>query len=129
MLSRDDILDAQDLDHITVEVPEWGGSVIVQVMTGVDRDYFERSIVDSKTKTPELNFTNLRAKLVARCVVDSEGRRLFTEVDVPALGKKSGLALQRVFAAAQKINGLTDDDVEELTEALKDDPSEGSGSD
>lgn len=128
ILGRDDILAAPDLQTQVVDVPEWGGSVIVQGLTGVDRDYFERSMLDIKGDNAAINWRNFRAKLVARAVVDSEGRRLFLETDVDALGKKSAKALQRVFRVAQELSGLADDEVEELTEGLKDVPSEDSGS-
>ena len=36
-LSRDDILKAADNEPEEVDVPEWGGSVLVRGMTGLDR--------------------------------------------------------------------------------------------
>ena len=45
ILTRDQILQANDLVTETVEVPEWGGSVFVKSLTGVERDQFEAAIV------------------------------------------------------------------------------------
>ena len=39
---------------------------------------------------------------------------MFTEKDVVKLGKKSSAALDRIFSAAQKLNRISDDDVEDL---------------
>lgn len=107
ILKKNDILLAHDLKTETVEVPEWGGSVLVRTMSGADRDDFENSLVtvgpDGK-RMPDL--TNMRAKLVALTVVDDEGNRLFDTADIPALAKKSASALERVFTVTQKLNGL-----------------------
>ena len=48
---------------------------------------------------------------------------------IKALSEKSAAALQRVFEVAQRLSGITDDDVEELAEGLEDIPFEGSASD
>ena len=57
----------------------------------------------------------MRARLVGLTVIDETGQRLFTDDEVDLLGAKSGAALDRVFAVAQKLNGLSGADVEELS--------------
>lgn len=114
-LTRDAILGARDLPTEDVEVPEWGGTVRVRGLTGTERDAFEQSIARRKGKNVELNLRNVRAKLVALSVVDEQGNRIFSEADVDALGQKSAAALDRIFRVAQRLSGLTDEDVEELT--------------
>jgi hypothetical protein len=106
-LTKDQIFESSDLKSVEVEVPEWGGSVLVRTMTGADRDAFETSMVTINpdgTRTPEMK--NLRAKLVALTVVDDANNRLFDVSDIPRLATKSSAALERVFDVAQKINGL-----------------------
>ena len=109
LLGRDQILGAVDLEHVDVDVPEWGGTVRVRMMTGAERDAFEAATVVRHGKKVETNLANIRARLVALCVVDEKGERLFSEADAEALGKKSGAALGRVFEAAQRLNGLTEE--------------------
>lgn len=108
LLGREAILGAVDLPTVDVEVPEWGGTVRVRMLTGTERDAFEAGTVIRQGKKVEANLVNIRARLVALCVVDENGLRLFTEADAEKLGQKSGAALGRVFEAAQKINGLTE---------------------
>ena len=110
-LTKQQILDAADTKTEEVEVPEWGGNVRIQTMTGYARDAFESSITG---KNGGVNTVNIRAKLVAACIVDDDGELMFAEKDVAKLGKKSAAALERVFAAAQKLNRISDGDVEEL---------------
>lgn len=127
-LDRASILAANDLKSEVVEVPEWGGSVIVRGLTGTERDSFEEAMTSVQGKSRVANLRNFRSKLCARAMVDGNGDRLFTDADADALGKKSAAALQRIFEVAQRLAGLSPDDVDELTEALKDDPNAGSGS-
>ncbi len=115
ILGRDDILKAKDIETKEVYVPEWKGSVIVKALNGAERDAFEESLLVGKGPNKELNMANVRAKLVAMSVVDEEGNRIFSDADVKELSKKSATALQRIFAVAQKLSGLTEADIEELS--------------
>lgn len=128
------ILQSKDLPDEYVDVPEWGGRVRVVALSGVERDKFESSLMN-ETKDDsgavierEVVTDNMRAKLVAASVRKADGSRVFSDAQVVALGKKSAKALDRIFRTSQRLSGLSDDDVKELTEGLKADPSEGSGS-
>ena len=44
-LSRDTILQREDIKTEDVEVPEWGGTVRVRGMSGVERDAFEAGLI------------------------------------------------------------------------------------
>lgn len=128
LLSKQDIMAADDLKIEEVPVPEWGGSVLVRTLSGRERDEFESSTVDKKDGKPNLD--NFRAKLVGLCMVDEHGKRLFeTRADITMLGNKSVAALQRVFNKAQELNGFSEADVEEMTEDFDGDPDEQSTSD
>lgn len=130
ILGRSEILDSEDLATETVDVPEWGGAVIVRALTGVERDAYEGEIFSLRGngKGVEYNLQNIRAKLSARTIVDEEGVRIFSDTDITALGLKSAAALDRVFAVAQKLSRLTPEDVKELADQLGNAPSVASGS-
>lgn len=113
LLSRDQILTSDDLKSEDVPVPEWGGYVRVRSLTGTERDAFELSIA-GEDNSKKKNLANLRARLVALCVIDEQGVRVFTDSDVHKLGLKSAGALSRVFDVASKLNGLSPKDVEDL---------------
>ena len=115
LLSKTAILAANDLKSEDVEVPEWGGAVRVRSFTGRERDAFEASMVRGEGRDRKVDLTNMRARLVGLTVIDETGQRLFNDEEVDLLGAKSGAALDRVFAIAQKLNGLSGADVEELT--------------
>jgi hypothetical protein len=131
-LTAEDILKADDRPIETVAVPEWGGSVRVRGLDGDGRDeYFaSMTVLRQGPKGPRqgMNTKNATAKLVARCIVDEVGDVVFSPADVEALGKKSGAALDRVFSVAQRLSGLSDEDMEELGKASVTIQSEGSTS-
>ena len=129
ILTRDGILQADDIVTEAVEVPEWGGTVLVKGMTGAERDRFELGMVENPGKSAKVNLADMRAKLCSLTIVNENGKLLFTPADIKALTKKSAAALQRVWEVARELSGLSDDDVEELTEGLKDSPFEDSPSD
>lgn len=113
MSLRDTILQAQDIQQETVRVPEWETSVIVRGLNALERDDFEASWFTEDEK-PKRNLANVRARLCVRCIVDESGSRVFSDADADALGKKSGKAMDRVYAVASKLSGLGAKDVEEL---------------
>ena len=129
LLSKTAILCANDLQTEDVDVPEWGGAVRVRSFTGRERDAFEASMVRGEGKDRKVDLTTMRARLVGLTVIDEGGQRLFTDDEVDLLGAKSGAALDRVFAIAQKLNGLSGADVEELTKNSSGVPSAVSTSD
>lgn len=129
ILSREEILSADDRKLEEVEVPEWGGSVMVRTLSGKERDEYESGTIKIKNGKQEQDFENFRARLVALCIVDEKGVRLFNSKDVTTLGNKSAAALQRVFDKCQALNAISDQDVVDLSEDFGSTPEENSTSD
>lgn len=111
MLSKQQILDADDLAFAVVSVPEWGGEVRIRTLSVRERDEFEATISTGGKKP---NLANVRARLVMRVIVDADGKQVFDLPDVALLGRKSAKAMERVFEAARKLNGFSKEDIEEL---------------
>ena len=128
ILTREQILSADDLKREEVVVPNWGGSVFVRSLTGAERDRLEEQSVTRNGKTFEANYNNVRARLVSLAAVDESGKRLFTEADIEALGAKSAAALDLVFTVASRLNGLSAKDVDELAKNSNGDLAAGSAS-
>jgi hypothetical protein len=128
ILRKSEILKAPDIKSELVNVPEWGGDVMVYGMTGSQRDEFESSIVEMKGSTQTLHMQNIRAKLCSLTIRDEDGRRMFDSDEVDELGAKSAQALQRIFEVAQRLSGLTSADVEGLAKNLESGANAGSGS-
>lgn len=115
LLSKDQITQIRALPTEDVEVPEWGGTVRVRSLSAGERDDFEAAVVRTKGKDVQVNRKNLRARLVAMCLVGDDGKtRLLSDEDVVPLSYQSAAAVERVFAVAQRLSGLAPADVEQL---------------
>lgn len=112
VLSKSDILTSADLAREAVNVPEWGGTVYVRVLTAKERDAWELTFTPTVKGAPVV-LENVRARLVVLTAVDAEGRRLFEDGDVEALGGKNAAAVDRLFVVAQRLNGLTVTEIED----------------
>lgn len=114
LLNKDQILKAKDLKTEEVSVPEWGGEVLVRGLTGQGRDSFEMKIGLARKSGKTID--DFRSSLVARCLVDEEGERLFTDKEVEQLGRKSGAALDRVANVIKELSGMNEGDTKEAAE-------------
>ena len=112
-LNADQILQADDLPSTWVGTPEWGtktSGVYVRGMTGRERDSYEGKVAGLESgQTGKMNYVNMRASLVALCVCDESGSRLFTEEQVESLGAKSGAVLDRLFDICRSLSGMGED--------------------
>ena len=111
VLSKEQILQADDLKRETVDIPEWNGEVLLRELRGRERDAFEEGSMD---KQRNVTMTNMRARLVALSAIDEEGDRLFTSKEAKELGDKSATALNRLFEVCCRLSGITSDDVDAL---------------
>ena len=127
-LGRDAILAAKSLRTEEVDVPEWGGTVLVRELSGRERDEWEASLAVQRGKTMVPDVANIRAKLAARTIVGDDGEPVFTQQDVAALGELSAAALDRVFDVASRLSGLNPEDVEAMTKNSGAAPGGGSSS-
>lgn len=134
-LNREAILKAAALKTEEVRVPEWldpdtgADVVLVRELRGRERDEWEASLAVQRGKQMVPDVANMRAKLVARSIVDGpDGEPVFTQQDVAALGELSAAALDRVFEVASRLSGLNEAGLEEMGKASETVPGDGSSS-
>ena len=127
-----DLLRARPLQTEDVPVPEWAPddmpadevaalTVKVRALSGKQRDAFEGSLVNGEGKKRKTDLANIRAKLVAMCIVIGPD-------DPPwqpeVLGALNAAALDRVFTVCQRLAGLSAADVENLEKNSEPGPKE-----
>lgn len=94
-------------------------------LSGIDRDKWERDVLKMHKGKKQVN---VRGLLVARCMVNSKGERIYPDTHALKLGQKSSATLQPLFRLAQELSGFSDDEIDELEEDLEDSPlDDGSG--
>lgn len=103
-LTREDIEADQDKEYGTVLAwkNKQGVPANLRIAT-VDAE----SIIDwtEKNEGPEKRTMGLR--LVIKSAVDKDGNRLFTDEDLPMIGRKSVKVTERVVRAILSLNGLS----------------------
>jgi hypothetical protein len=114
LLTHDQILHADDRKSQIVAVPEWGGEVLVRGLSGRGRDEYFAAMTTVRAGRPVVDTANATARLVAGCIVGEDGLPMFSEPEIADLGEKSGAALDRVFSVAQRLSGLSEEDMAEL---------------
>jgi len=121
VLSRSAIQGREDLTTDRVEVPEWGGVVLVKVLKADEKNAWEKSCTVKRrlpaggvSIEPRDNI-NARVSLAITCCVTEDGQPLFTADDAGWLGTKSAAAIERVFEACCRVNRIGKTDVAELT--------------
>ena len=124
-LTKEQILEAQDIQREEVEVPEWGGTVYVKALTAAERDQYESTIIEfgMDGKPRKMRLDKIRTLLAAMTICDEDGARIFKDSEIAAIGGKSAAALERVIEVAQRLSGISQNDVEELADGLKNDQS------
>lgn len=111
---RDLILDADDLDSETVDVPEWGVTIVLRAPSGSERAAMMRATVSESGESKLEDWSLLWPVALAMCAHDpSSGERVFTMDDVPALQEKSAAVLERLGDRCLALAGLKPDAVDE----------------
>ena len=104
---RDAILSLNDKRTKTVFVPQWKQTVTVQEM-GLDQGMAFARMVGAGSGKVELDAEDI-AGIIAGCVIDEAGERVFSDEDVPALARKSQKALLLLYGEIVSLSG----DIEE----------------
>jgi len=102
ILSRAEIIGAQDLKTIEVDVPEWGGTVRLRMLSAAERF----AVNEAANQGGEFDPAKFQTTLIEKTAVDESGMPIFEKGDAAALAAKSSGAIARVFEAAATLNGL-----------------------
>lgn len=121
ILSRSQIDAVGDLAPQEVEVPQWGGSVLLRMLSGSERGAIEAAV--SQAKTDGKSVKNLRVRLVALGLVDERGERLYRDDELDRLGARSAAVLERLCDLVMAGSGLKKDAVEEEEKNSESDPA------
>ena len=107
-LSRDAILAFEGGEVGTVAVKEFGGDVCVATLTAAEADRIKEVGTNGMP-------TNVFLVILGAC--DEDGKRLFTDKDAAALGKKPAKALTKIANKVLEHNGMTQDEADEAKNA------------
>lgn len=104
MLTRDQILAIPKPLPVEVDVPEWGGSVFVRGLTGIERDTWE--VANARANREKARRVNIRAALLVYALCDKDGNSLFAPGQADALGSFPASILDRLYDVAAELSGI-----------------------
>jgi hypothetical protein len=124
-IEKDEFLLQNDRVYEDVQLPN-GQWVCVQSLNAAEKDQYEASMWEMRQHKGKMvtraNFENMRARLFVMCVVHPEThQRLYSEADIPLLGKKNVAVLDVVIEAAKRLSAWDDEELEKLLGQLKND--------
>lgn len=123
---RDFVISHDDRVYESVVVPEWDGRTVwLRSPDSAARDAFEAGLIverkkrkaNGKMKTErKAELDNIRAKLVVLCVCEDKGNPtlVFKPDDAAMLGAKNAAAVDRIYEVAQRLAGISEEDIDEL---------------
>lgn len=135
LLTANEIIAAKDLAEERVDVPEWGGEVILRSLSAFDRESVEAETTTTETTfdsdgrmrfLPHIDQVKARAKFLARAIVDENGNRIFDDSQMEGLAKKSNVVIARLYLRAQELSGMTPQAVEDAEKNSASVPSDAS---
>ena len=118
-LSHDEILAAQDFKTEEVEVPEWGGVVLVRELSALDFDAVGFPMVKEDGTINAKGARGMGVKIASLSIIDEEGNRLFTSKDVRALGKRAIEPIRRITAIVMDLSGMVAEEEPDEDDAEK----------
>lgn len=130
------ILEANDVETVLHDVPEWGVKLELRSPTGDERAALVTAFIDveASTATGKAQMRDLKRMyptLIITCAYDPEtGERIFemTDQTIAALNGKRGDVLERIAMACMPLAGLSPDQVDEGKDDSSTSPTNGSTS-
>lgn len=120
-LTAEEILSAKDTELVEVPVPEWGGVVFLKPLTNGERSAWENALnvgdaAFRKNKGEGFSNSTLRMKesLLVIAICDENGKQVFDEHQIGALSKKNSGVIDRLYLIIQRLNALTEKDLEDI---------------
>lgn len=118
-LSREQIKAIDDRKIRKVEVPAWGGHVLVRTLTVGERERLEAPMTAQRGR---VDITGYRARVVVAATVNEDGSQKFQAGDESWLNSKAAAAIEPIAEAAMEFNGMTDSAVQDAAGNSEGDP-------
>ncbi|MFC4333860.1 hypothetical protein [Salininema proteolyticum] len=129
LLSKDAILKADDIELADIDVPEWGGTVRLRGLDGMQRARINGTAIAVRGQTVSIKADALaeqQLRIVCACLVDADGKQLFTVKEFEKLGRKSAEVIERLYQKASELSGLGGEAVDDTAKNSESTPSDSS---
>ena len=126
LLSREQILEAKDIQTKVISVPEWGGDIMIKQLSAKEYNDITMSMVNirkmaakqiSKKNSDNVEdainesaIKNQKILLIVKSVVDENMKPLFTEADMELLYQKNTNVVDKIIAEIEEFNSVSTED-------------------
>ncbi len=108
ILSRAQIDQAIDRQLVAVDVPEWGGSVMLRPLSLQERYAFlEFARAAGAADTAHADVASIQARLIQLCACDEHGGRLWGDTELQHIASRSSAVVDRLFQSCQALCGMS----------------------
>ncbi len=111
VLTAEDILCKDDIETVDCYVPEWGGTVKLRSLSGLEAERFVAAFPPGERQSASA------VHIVALCAIKEDGTPFFTSEQVEELKKKSLRGIMRLQKEVLRINGLSEEGLKETKNA------------
>lgn len=125
LLSKSQVLAAEDDNYQVVDIPEWGGEIRIRGLTGAE--WAKVSAFDKDAQRQKLQPVCTDALMVVMGAIDDRGMALFTEGDLPSLSKMNAGILRYLSERIFRLSGIGDDEQAAMAKKLNRTPTNDSG--
>lgn len=108
-INREQLLSKAQRRFTTVEI--FGESYRLQSLTEVERSEYEVAALDKDGKVQIKNLKKTRQLLIAKCLIDDDGKRLFGDHETHFIGALDGAICGALYREAMKHCGYDSDDI------------------
>jgi len=105
MLTKEDIIGRKPRTE-TVEVPEWGGEVMLRAVTVEERGQLEQWVQRQRG-----DISRVRARLLRMCLCNGDGSLMFSEQEESQLGSLDGGVSERLVERCLVLCGMKSSEV------------------
>lgn len=126
MLTKKDILALNDRKVEDLIVPEWDTTVKVAEFGADAKDELDQYLAaqNISNKDEDIKRVHIRGAVAAVSLVDDNNNQIFTISDAEELGKKNGVALDRIFEVSNRLNKIFGVERDKVKKKSKTTPSD-----
>tara|TARA_R100001230_G_C5583107_1_gene101438 strand:- start:131 stop:529 length:399 start_codon:yes stop_codon:yes gene_type:complete len=112
--SREALLKLCERRYSTVEIPERDISIRIQSLSEAEKSQYETCLIAKNGRgIMRERLQDATRRLIALCVVDEDGKRIFSNSDLSAIANLDSYISSRIYDACQEHCGFNKGDIDE----------------
>lgn len=112
--SREALLKLCERRYSTVEIPERDISIRIQSLSEAEKSQYETCLIAKNGRgIMRERLQDATRRLIALCVVDEDGKRIFSDSDLSAIANLDSYISSRIYDACQEHCGFNKGDIDE----------------